>query len=101
MPCSIPCGATAGARCSGGGLKGRQLRQHADGGETIDCLIDLNPNKHGRFVPGTGHPIRAPESLAGRPPDAVIVMNPLYAEEIGTALRAMGIEAELLVEGTA
>ena len=43
----------------------------------------------------------APDELAARPPDAVIVMNPLYAGEIGAALRAMGIEAELLVEGTA
>lgn len=85
----------------GAGSKGVSFVNTLTAGEAIDCLIDLNPNKHGRFVPGTGHPIRAPESLAARPPDAVIVMNPLYAEEIGTALRAMGIEAELLVEGTA
>jgi SAM-dependent methyltransferase len=85
----------------GGGSKGVSFVNALQASEAIDCLIDLNPHKHGRFVPGTGHPIRAPESLAARPPDAVIVMNPLYAEEIGTALRAMGIEAELLVEGTA
>lgn len=85
----------------GAGSKGVSFVNALLAGDVIDCLIDLNPHKHGRFVPGTGHEVRAPESLAARPPDAVIVMNPLYAGEIGAALRAMGIEAELLVEGTA
>jgi hypothetical protein len=83
----------------GAGSKGVSFVNALQAGDTIDCLIDLNPHKHGRFVPGTGHEVRAPESLAARPPDAVIVMNPLYADEIGASLRAMGVEAELLVEG--
>jgi hypothetical protein len=85
----------------GAGSKGVSFVNALRAGDAIDCLVDLNPHKHGRFVPGTGHEVRGPDALAARPPDAVIVMNPLYAEEIGTALRAMGIEAELLVEGTA
>jgi SAM-dependent methyltransferase len=85
----------------GAGSKGVSFVNALQAGEAIDCLVDLNPHKHGRFVPGTGHQVRAPESLAGRPPDAVIVMNPLYAGEIGAALRAMGIGAGLLVEGAA
>jgi hypothetical protein len=84
----------------GAGSKGVSFVNALQAGATIDCLIDLNPHKHGRFVPGTGHEVRPPESLAARPPDAAIVMNPLYADEIGASLRAMGVEAELLIEGT-
>lgn len=83
----------------GAGSKGVSFVNALDAAEAVDCLVDLNPHKHGRFVPGTGHQVRAPASLAGRPPDAVIVMNPLYAAEIGASLRAMGVDAELLVEG--
>jgi SAM-dependent methyltransferase len=83
----------------GAGSKGVSFVNALQAGDAIDCLIDLNPHKHGRFVPGTGLEVRAPESLATRPPDAVIVMNPLYADEIGASLRGMGIEAELLVDG--
>jgi hypothetical protein len=85
----------------GAGSKGVSFVNALQPGDAIDCLIDLNPHKHGRFVPGTGHQVRAPDSLAARPPDAVIVMNPLYADEIGASLQGMGIEADLLVEGTA
>jgi hypothetical protein len=85
----------------GAGSKGVSFVNTLRAGGVVDCLIDLNPHKHGRYVPGTGHAVRAPDSLAARPPDAVIVMNPLYADEIGAALRAMGIEAELLVEESA
>lgn len=83
----------------GAGSKGVSFVNALRAGDAIDALIDLNPHKHGRFVPGTGHEVRAPASLAARPPDAVIVMNPLYADEIAAALRALGVAAELLVEG--
>jgi SAM-dependent methyltransferase len=84
----------------GAGSKGVSFVNALRPGSTVECLVDLNPHKHGRFVPGTGHEVRAPAGLTARPPDAVIVMNPLYAEEIAASLRAFGVEAELLVEGT-
>ncbi len=83
----------------GAGSKGVTFVNTLGAGPEIACLVDLNPHKHGRFVPGTGHEVRAPESLARQPPDAVIVMNPLYADEIGASLRAMGIHAAVLVDG--
>jgi SAM-dependent methyltransferase len=85
----------------GAGSKGVSFVNALRPGDTIDCLIDLNPHKHGRFVPCTGQEVRPPESLKARPPDAVIVMNPLYADEIGASLRALGVDADLLVEGAA
>jgi SAM-dependent methyltransferase len=85
----------------GAGSKGVSFLNLLGAGAEIACLVDLNPHKHGRFVPGTGHEVRPPESLRMQRPDAVIVMNPLYAEEISASLRAMGIDAALLVDGPA
>jgi hypothetical protein len=38
-----------------------------------------------------------PESLRFRRPDTVIVMNPIYREEISSQLAGMGVGAEVLV----
>jgi SAM-dependent methyltransferase len=83
----------------GAGSKGVSFLNMLGAGPKVACLVDLNPHKHGRFVPGTGHEVRPPESLRMERPDAVIVLNPLYAEEIGASLRAMGIHAALLIDG--
>jgi len=82
----------------GAGSKGVTFMNVMQAGDEVDCLIDLNPHKHGRYIPGTGHQVRSPESLVQRQPDAVIVMNPLYRDEIAADLRAMGIDAEILVD---
>jgi hypothetical protein len=67
-------------------------------GEAVAALIDLNPHKQGRFVPGTGHPVLAPATLKAQPPDAVIVLNPQYRDEIAADLKTLGIRAEILVD---
>jgi hypothetical protein len=61
--------------------------------EEIACAVDVNPAKHGMHMPGTGHEIVAPEALVERRPDRVLVMNPVYADEIGAQLRALGVDA--------
>ncbi len=48
----------------------------------IDCLVDVNPNKQGQFLAGTGHPIVNPESLSQRNIRTVVVLNPNYCHEI-------------------
>jgi len=82
----------------GAGSKGVNFMNVLKISDEVECLIDLNPHKHGRYIPGTGHEIRSPQALTEHQPDAVIVMNPLYREEIGRDLLAMGIEAEILVD---
>lgn len=64
----------------------------------VDCLFDVNPGKHGRFVPGTAHLVRAPEYLNDRRFAAIIVMNPNYRNEIASLLQQHGCEAELITE---
>lgn len=82
----------------GAGSKGVSFVNTLEVREEIGYLIDLNPYKNGRFVPGAGHQVRSPGFLAEYKPDTVIVMNPLYADEISRDLRAMGISAEIMVD---
>jgi len=62
----------------------------------IQYCVDINPKKHGMFMAGTGHEIVAPEFLQAFQPDVVIVMNPVYVEEIRASLENMAVDAELI-----
>jgi hypothetical protein len=66
-------------------------------GEAADGvrLVDINPVKHGRFGAGTGAPIVAPADLRDDPPALVVVMNPLYVDEVAGTLRDLGLEPEV------
>ena len=63
----------------------------------IGCAVDINPRKHGAFLPGTGQEIVAPEQLIEFAPDTVLIMNPIYKKEIAKSLEELGIVAELVV----
>jgi hypothetical protein len=80
----------------GGGTKGVMVSNILAAGERIPHVVDLNPHKHDRYVPGTGQRIVSPEFLKEYRPDRVIVMNAVYEEEIRRSLLDMGIDAELL-----
>ncbi len=62
----------------------------------VEALVDVNPHRHGRFVPGTAHAIVSPDSLSLIEPDTVVVMNRVYREEISAQLAKMGLEPELV-----
>ena len=66
------------------------------GTEAVDCAVDVNPTKHGFFMAGTGHEILSPEQLLDRPPELVVVMNPIYLPEITQQIRELGLDAEVL-----
>ena len=78
----------------GAGSKGVTFLNLVDpGARAFVAAVDLNPVKQNRFVSGTGHPIVAPEALRGIRPTHVLVMNPLYRDEIASRLATEGIEA--------
>lgn len=58
----------------------------------INCVVDLNPNKQGGFVPGTGHPIVSYFDLPKRKVATAILMNPNYREENRKLLLKAGIK---------
>jgi len=70
------------------------LRASAPAG-SIDYVVDINPNKHGRFLPGTGQEIVPPSFLQEYRPENVVIMNPIYRDEIGSTLRDLGITPTL------
>lgn len=84
----------------GGGSKGVAFLTTNDLGPEVADVIDINPFKQGKYLPGTGHRVSAPESLLAAPPDmvpdTVIVMNPIYLPEIGAQLNSMGLAPELV-----
>lgn len=80
----------------GAGSKGVTFVNLVDGG-AVSRLVDVNPRKHGRFVPVTAQPVVAPQELVGCPPDVVVVMNPLYRQEVVAALDGLGLAATVVV----
>jgi len=61
----------------------------------IEAVVDINPNRQGYFMAGTGQKIVAPEDLKEINPDFVVVMNRIYTDEIREVLDGLGVEAEL------
>ena len=64
--------------------------------DQIEYLVDINPHKAGKFLPGTGHPVVGPDFLREYHPGAVIAMNPVYVDEIRGTLTAMGVSADVV-----
>jgi SAM-dependent methyltransferase len=62
----------------------------------IDYVVDINPHRHGRFIPGLGKEIMSPEFLKDYKPKQVIVMNAIYSNEIQQKLNEMGVSAEVV-----
>jgi len=65
----------------------------------IDAVIDINPRKHGKHIPGTGQQILPPEALLALQTGVVLLMNPLYEAEVSAQLAALGSRARVIVEG--
>jgi 2-polyprenyl-3-methyl-5-hydroxy-6-metoxy-1,4-benzoquinol methylase len=61
----------------------------------IDVVVDIHPSKQGRYLPGTGHRVVAPEEALRRSVRTVFVANPTYAEEVATLCDAMGFRADI------
>jgi SAM-dependent methyltransferase len=80
----------------GGGSKGVAFLTTLGVADEIEYVVDVNPYKQGKFMPGTGHEVIAPELLRAYQPDLVIAMNPVYLDEIGASLSSLGVQAELV-----
>ncbi len=82
----------------GAGSKGVTFLNALKVGGEIGNIVDLNVHKQGKFVPGTGHQVVSPMHLQEYQPDIVIVMNPIYTEEIAQSLKDMGVNAVMVAE---
>ena len=66
--------------------------------DLIELVIDLNPDKHGRYIPGTGHRVAGYKHLVSTGIKNVIVMNPNYVDEIRAMLSESGVAVNLIIE---
>ncbi|MGH9447334.1 MAG: class I SAM-dependent methyltransferase [Terriglobia bacterium] len=64
--------------------------------DEIEFVVDINPHRQGKFLPGNGQKIVPPEFLKDYRPDAVILMNPVYATEVQAQLARMGLNPEVV-----
>ena len=80
----------------GGGSKGvaflTTLNQTLD---DVAYAVDINPVKTGTFMAGTGQEIVSPSFLRDHQPDVVIIMNPVYRDEITRELSGMGLSPDI------
>jgi 2-polyprenyl-3-methyl-5-hydroxy-6-metoxy-1,4-benzoquinol methylase len=60
----------------------------------IEFVVDINPRKQGMYVAGTAQRIVAPAFLRENRPHHVVVMNPIYIDEIRTTVSELGIAPE-------
>jgi 2-polyprenyl-3-methyl-5-hydroxy-6-metoxy-1,4-benzoquinol methylase len=81
----------------GAGAKGATFASLVDPERAhIDCVVDINPNKQGKFLPGTGHPIVDLRSLPSRGVAVAILMNPNYRDECLALLAAARVPVDLV-----
>ena len=80
----------------GAGSRGVTFLNTTAAGEIVDVVVDINPRKHGSYVPGTGQEIIGPEALRDLRPATVVVMNPNYEPEIRAELAALDLNPEVV-----
>jgi SAM-dependent methyltransferase len=81
----------------GAGSKGVTFLNVLATRDQIAYVVDINPRKTGRYVAGTGQQIVTPDFLNEYQPDVVIVMNPIYVDEIRGMLAAKGLTPDVMV----
>ena len=80
----------------GSGSKGVSFLTTLSAGRAIEYVVDINPHRQGYFMSGTGQAIVSPEFLQSYKPDAVIVMNAIYCDEIRRQLEEMQLSPDLI-----
>jgi SAM-dependent methyltransferase len=65
-------------------------------GDELEMIVDINPHRHGMYLAGSGKRISGPRALIEYRPDVVIIMNPIYREEIRQELEDMGLSPQLI-----
>ncbi|MGI9418794.1 MAG: SAM-dependent methyltransferase, partial [Geminicoccaceae bacterium] len=80
----------------GGGSKAVAFLSTLGLKDGIELAVDINPRRCGTYLAGGGQEIVTPDRLTDYRPDDVIVMNPIYLDEIGADLRSMGLDPEIV-----
>ena len=78
----------------GAGSKGVSFLSLIARPEAVGHVVDVNPHKAGKFLPASGLQVQTPDAL---PEDLahVLVMNPIYLDEITGSVRDLGLDAQV------
>lgn len=86
----------------GAGAKGTTLLNTLGVGfDRVPYVVDVNPRKHGRYLPGTAQMIVPPRSLLDYRPDLIWVMNPNYVAEVRDCVSELGLQCDVVDPFTA
>ena len=66
------------------------------GYDKMPYVIDLNPKLWGKYVPYTANEVVSPETLRTLLPSRVIVLNPLYQNEIKQHVKELGLKSDVI-----
>lgn len=80
----------------GSGGKGMSFLNVLRTGDLISFVVDINPRRQGKYIPGSAQKIVAPEYLKHDQPDVIIITNPLYEKEIREQMAAMDVQCQFL-----
>ncbi|MGM0434986.1 MAG: class I SAM-dependent methyltransferase [Pseudomonadota bacterium] len=80
----------------GSGSKAVSFLTTTDRDGLVEYVVDINPYRQGHFMPSTAQEIVGPDFLAEYQPDVVVIMNPIYLNEIQSDLAARGLAPRLL-----
>jgi len=75
----------------GAGSKGVTFLNILNTQKKIEYVVDINPRKQEKYIAGTGQQIVQPEFLRNYRPDMIIVMNPIYQDEIRQITEKLGL----------
>jgi branched-chain amino acid aminotransferase len=60
----------------------------------VEFVVDVNPQRQGRYLPRTGQQVVGPEELIALKPDVVVATNPNYAREISAQMQELDVRSE-------
>jgi SAM-dependent methyltransferase len=80
----------------GAGSKGVTFLSTLNVPGAVEYVVDINPHMSGHYMAKTGLAIVGPSILREYRPDVVIVMNPIYREEIVAELASCGLRPEVI-----
>lgn len=83
----------------GAGSKAVGFLAALDEPAAVRAVVDINPYKQGSYLPGSARPVIAPAAVRAMEPQLVIIMNPIYREEIRGMLDELGVDAEVVALG--
>jgi hypothetical protein len=79
----------------GGGSKAIGFLSFTGAQDAISAIADINPRKHGTFLPGSGIKVMDPAQWQGPAPDRIVLMNRAYLAEVAEMVALLGWTAPI------